>query len=261
MAGRKKKLDQTVAAIQRQHGAKALQQGAKRSPTPEVSISTGFPQLDGITGCDGIPLGVMSLMTGQSTSGKLTVAYKLLVNAQKKVGRHSNTLAALVDMTHTANADYLARCGIDLNKLLLVRPATNEHAVHLILDLVRSHEVNMIVVDNLADLFNDRATRQTLANRLRRLPPMLRAATCGLVLIDEVNPPWLQESSRNDRNDLYRQISLHIKLQREQWIERNRRVTGYRAHADIVRSRWSSVGGKTMIEIIFNGTVKARKTW
>ncbi len=84
MAGRKKNLGQTVEAIQRQHGVKALQQGARHSPKPEVAISTGFPQLDALTGCNGMPLGLMSLMSGHSTSGKLTVAYKLLVNAQKR---------------------------------------------------------------------------------------------------------------------------------------------------------------------------------
>ena len=147
MASRKRRLESTVTAIQRQHGAQALRRGLERAPKPPLAVSS--------TRCphrlQRRPLGVMSLLSGRSTSGKVTLAYKLLANAQASGGAPAPT-AVLVDMTQTADPDYLTRCGINLDRLLLVRPATNERAVHLILDLARSRQVNLVVVDSLADL-------------------------------------------------------------------------------------------------------------
>ena len=243
-------------------GHKPYGAGWNRAFQPPSVISTSFPPLDTLTGCNGVPLGVMTLLSGRSTSGKVTMAYKLLANAQAKTGLSTlPTTVALVDMTQTADPDYLARCGVDLERLLLVRPATNERAVHLILDLARSRQVNLVVVDSLADLVRDRPARQTLMGSLRRLPPMLRTANCGLVWIDEVNPPWLRWLWRDGRSDLYRQMALHIELQREQWLAHDEHLLGYCAQANVTRSRWSPRGGKTAIEIRFNGTVQARTTW
>ena len=47
-----------------------------------ASESTSFPALDAITGCQGVPLGDITLFSGRTTSGKLTLAYKTLMNAR-----------------------------------------------------------------------------------------------------------------------------------------------------------------------------------
>lgn len=257
MCSRRRKLESAVVAIQRQHGAQAIRRGTERPPAPPAAISTSFAQLDTLTGCKGVPLAHMSLLSGRSTSGKLTLAYKLLANAQAKI---SGTVA-LVDLGQQADPDYLQRCGIDLARLLLVRPAANERAVHLILDIARSRQTSFVVVDNWAELLNDRAARQALINGVRRLPPLLRAANCGVVFIDEINPPWKRWLWRDGRAELYRQMAVHLELRHEQWLTYHDHLNGYRAQAILHRSRWAAQWGSAAIEILFNGTVRAAPTW
>jgi hypothetical protein len=257
MSNRRNKIESTVAGIQRQHGAQAIRRGVEKPPAPPASISTGFSQLDALTGCKGIPLAYMSLLSGPPTSGKLTLAYKLLTNAQVK----NNNTVTLVDLGQYADPDYLQRCGIDLKRLFLVRPPVNERVIHLILDLVRSRQTSLVIVDNWSELWNDKNIRQALSKGVRRLPPLLRAANCGLVFIDEANPPWKQWLQRDGRPELYQQMAIHIELQREQWLTYNDHLSGYRAKATLHRSRWSPNGGRVTIEILFNGTVRAASSW
>jgi hypothetical protein len=257
MSTRRRKLESAVIAIQRQHGTQAIRRGAEKPPAPPTAISTSFPQLDALIGCKGIPLGNMSLLSGRATAGKLTLAYKLLANAQAKL---SGTVA-LVDLGQLSDPDYLQRCGIDLTRLLLVRPAINERAVHLILDLVRSRQTTFVVVDDWSELLGQRGARQALINGVRRLPPMLRAANCGMIFLDELNRPWKRWLWRDGRAELYRHMAVHLELQREQWIAYDKFHNGYRAQATLHRSRWSPNGGKVAIEILFNGTVRAASTW
>ena len=44
---------------------------------------------------------------------------------------------ALFDLNRTADPDYLVRCGVDLDALLVVRPSLQPQAVDLLGDLVR----------------------------------------------------------------------------------------------------------------------------
>ena len=81
---KRRRLESTVAAIQQRYGVRALRVARD---LPKVSLpaalSTGFPELDALTGCRGMPLRATTLLTGPATSGKLTVAYKTLAAAQR----------------------------------------------------------------------------------------------------------------------------------------------------------------------------------
>jgi hypothetical protein len=274
---KRRRLESTVAAIQTRHGMQALYRGSAPVRVGEARrlppyIPTGFAALDALTGCRGIPLGAITLLSGKSTSGKLTLAYKLLANAQRTAaGAAAYHTVALVDLNHSADPDYLARCGIDLSLLLVVRPPVAEKTIHLLLDLARSRQVRLIVVDSLADLAPERAVAQALDDALRRFAPLLRAAGCGLVLIDEPSPPWLRWLRRDGRWQARQQAALHLEMQRERWLTyadhasadtlHRGPLVGYRAQARLVRSRWAPAGSTVPVEIVFNGTVKARETW
>jgi RecA/RadA recombinase len=67
----------------------------------------------------------MTLLSGRTTSGKLTVAYKVLASAQRSPHGAVAYTVALFDLTRTADPDYLARCGVDLDALLVARPVAS----------------------------------------------------------------------------------------------------------------------------------------
>ncbi len=279
-SSKRRRLENTVTILQRQYGPQAVRKGSDLlRPAPPPHVTTGFPALDAVTGCGGIPLGACTLLSGHATSGKLTLAYKILANAQRgersQRARHG---VALIDLTHSSDADYLARCGVDLERLLLVRPTPDVHPIHLAQELVRSRRLRMVLVDNLGDLAaqalappagtgpeqkaSQRLPARQLGMELYKLAHLLRDSGCGLLLLDEPSPPWLRWL-RLDRSWPARQVAaLHIELRRERWLTTAAgELAGYQADAHVLKSRWATGGRRASVDVQFNGTVKARSTW
>ena len=276
-SSKRRRLENTVTALQRQYGPQAVRKGSDLPrPSPPPHITSGFPALDAVTGCDGIPLDACTLLSGRATSGKLTLAYKVLAHAQRgERGLQATHGAALVDLAHSSDGDYLARCGVDLDRLLLVRPTPDMQAVHLVQELVHSRRLRMVLVDNLSDLAASapaagnqaqdggrRMPARQLGMELQKLVHLLRDTRCGLLLIDEPSPPWLRWL-RWDRSWPARQVAaLHIELRRERWLTTAAgELTGYQADAHILKSRWAPGSRRASIDVQFNGTVHARSTW
>jgi hypothetical protein len=215
--------------------------------------------LDAITGCRGIPLGHLTLFSGPGTSGKLTIAYKTLAHAQGDGATAASV--ALLDLTHTADPDYLLRCGVSLERLLIVRPQTPQENLPLLLDLAHSRQVRMVLVDGLPEMMATRALARALNGSLGRLRQVTRAAGCGVIFVDEVESPW-QRLLQTDASATVRQnVALHVELRRERWLRREGIFVGYSARAQVRRSRWRSDSPTTPVEIVFNGSVYARGTW
>jgi RecA/RadA recombinase len=137
-APRKQRLHKTITALQGKHGAEIIDTGPtllQRLLVPP-HVSTGVPCLDALTGCKGIPVGHLILLTGRTTSGKLTLSYSILANAQGISAKNKDRVAIL-DVVGTSNPDYIARRCVDLDHTLFVRPPRPEHAVQLLFDLLR----------------------------------------------------------------------------------------------------------------------------
>jgi hypothetical protein len=80
---KQRRLDSAIAAIQARYGERSLKEAgdlALQCLSPH--IASGSSSLDALTGCGGFPLSTSVLLTGQMTSGKLTVAYRTLALAQ-----------------------------------------------------------------------------------------------------------------------------------------------------------------------------------
>ncbi|MCB0155067.1 MAG: hypothetical protein KDF65_09730, partial [Anaerolineae bacterium] len=159
-----------VVALQRKHGERALRKGIATSVTPPA-IPTGFPTLDDITGCRGIPRHAITILSGRMTSGKVTLAYKILAAAQDQHGRDK---VAILDLNSTTDPDYLARCGVDLERLVQIRPTRETALVQLLLDLIRTNQLRLILVDSLPDLAQWLGNRSELGAMGEQLNQALR---------------------------------------------------------------------------------------
>ncbi len=84
-------------------------------------------------------------MIGPATSGKLTLAAKVIASAH----RERDAVAAWIDTWRTCDADYMHRCGVDLSRLLVARPATLADALAMGLHLVESRSLAVLVMDTL----------------------------------------------------------------------------------------------------------------
>ncbi len=253
---RRRRLEQTVAGLRRRYGERAIRRAAElERESPPAGIPTGFPELDRRTGCGGIPQGRLTLLSGRTTSGKLTLAYKVLARAQDE------RPAALVDLSRSSDPDYLARCGVRLEGLLLLRPGRLEETAPLLADLVASRRVGVVLVDGLPELAVERKALDQLGQSLARLQGLLRRANTALLVLDEPQPPWLGWLGRQRSQVVTPWADLWVALQRERWLYQGEELVGYQARARIARSRWARDRATVPIAIRFNGTVQAARTW
>ncbi len=252
-----KRLDSTVAALQRRYGDRALTRGLTKQPAPP-HIATSFPTLDALTGCHGIPVGAITLFSGRMTSGKLTLAYKTMAEAQGASRHHK---VALLDMSGSSDPDYLARCGVQLDRLILVRPVAGTAVMQLIIDLMATGELRLIVIDSLPDLLTHPLGGRRVQQIADQLVQILRTSPCALLLLDEFAPGWQRWLRPERYSILTQQAALQIALKRERWLEGKGQITGYEAEALLLKSRWAESGATARIAITFNGTVRAQTTW
>lgn len=257
---KQRRLESAVAAIHQRYGAQALRRGADLGERTVPHIPTGFAALDAITGCGGVPLGALTLLSGRSTSGKLTLAYKLLANAQR-TGNSVQHTVALFDLNRTADPDYVHRCGVDLERLWVARPVAGRQAVNLLGDLVQHGGVRALVVDSLADLAAAPHGLRSLHALAPHLSQLLRTHGVALILLDEARAPWRRWLNLDASQHVRQAAVLHIEMQREEWLRSGGKLVGYRARAQALKRRGEGGERKATVEIVFNGTVKARETW
>lgn len=260
---KKRRVENVAAAIQQQYGPQALRRGSELGTQAALPhVSTGFPGLDAITGCNGVPLGMITLVSGRSTSGKLTLAHKILANAQRPAAHVDPPHpVALLDLSRTADPDYMTRCGVDLNALLIGQPPVGCKAAELLGDLVQQAGLRALVVDSLADLARNNDALRTFNAMLPRLQQMIRSSGCALVVLDEPHAPWLRWLNLDGSSQVRGAAALHIEMQREQWLHQDGDLIGYQAQARLLKSRWAYGIRSARVEIVFNGTIKARDTW
>lgn len=261
MGSKRQRLEQTIAAIQHLHGERAVRFGARVRAADVPHVPTGFTRLDALTGCGGVPIGALTLISGKSTSGKATLAYKTLANAQRAT---PGGLAALLDLHGATDADYLARCGVDLGRLVLSRPEPARQAIELLIELARQarkHRIAAVLVDDLGPVVADADASRALGTAAPQLALVLQHAGCAVIALAEARPAWQRWIGGGALGALGHNADLHIELSRETWLEHDGELVGYRARAVVGRSRWAPAGQAAPIEIEFNGTVKARNTW
>lgn len=110
-------------------------------------VSTGSLALDDQLGIGGVPRGRVVEIYGPEASGKTTLALSIVAQAQKAGG-----LCAFVDAEHALNMQYVTDIGCDPAHLLISQPECGEQALGVVEHLVRSGQVDVVVVDSVAAL-------------------------------------------------------------------------------------------------------------
>jgi recombination protein RecA len=111
------------------------------------TIPTGSLALDIALGVGGIPRGRITEIYGPESSGKTTICQHVVAQAQKRGG-----MAAYIDMEHALDPSYAAKCGVDVDNLLISQPDTGEQAFDIAEQLIRSNAIDICVIDSVAAL-------------------------------------------------------------------------------------------------------------
>ncbi len=110
-------------------------------------VPTGSLSIDLALGVMGIPRGRITEIYGGESTGKTTLSLSIIAEAQKRGG-----VTAFIDAEHALDPDYAKRIGVNTDDLLISQPDSAEQGLQIVESLVRSGEVDVIVVDSVAAL-------------------------------------------------------------------------------------------------------------
>jgi len=148
MNERQRALDLAVTQIEKQFGKGSIMKlGEAGSKLAVEVISTGALGVDIALGIGGVPRGRVVEIYGPESSGKTTLGYHIIAEAQREGG-----VAAFIDAEHALDPNYARSVGVDVDNLLLSQPDSGEQALEIAETLVRSGAVDIIVVDSVAAL-------------------------------------------------------------------------------------------------------------
>ncbi len=140
-------LELALGRIEKQFGKGSIMRLGEATKLNVDVIPTGSLALDLALGVGGVPRGRITEIYGQESSGKTTLAYHIVAEAQKLGG-----IAAFVDAEHAVDAVYARNLGVDVDALLISQPDTGEEALEIIDALIRSGAVDVVVLDSVAAL-------------------------------------------------------------------------------------------------------------
>jgi recombination protein RecA len=145
---KEKALATAISQIDRKFGkGSIMRMGEVSGRLAIASIPSGSIALDIALGIGGVPRGRVVEIYGPESSGKTTLAQHIIAEAQKIDG-----VAAFIDAEHAFDPVYAARCGVNIDDLLISQPDTGEQALEICDMLVRSNAIDIIVIDSVAAL-------------------------------------------------------------------------------------------------------------
>ena len=145
--GVRKDLLEAIEEIKQRFGEGAIMKLQDVRAVDVDVVPTGSPSLDLALGVGGMPRGRVIEIFGPESSGKTTLALHVCAQAQKAGG-----VAAFIDAEHALDPDYAKRLGVNTDDLLISQPDSGEQGLQIVETLVRSGEVDVIVIDSVAAL-------------------------------------------------------------------------------------------------------------
>ena len=142
-----KAIASAVAAIEKQFGKGAIMPLGGAQVTDIGVVPTGSLALDVALGVGGLPRGRVVEIFGPESSGKTTLVYHVIAEAQRRGG-----ICAFIDAEHAMDPTYAKRIGVDIDNLLVSQPDTGEQGLEIAELLVRSGALDVVAVDSVAAL-------------------------------------------------------------------------------------------------------------
>jgi recombination protein RecA len=144
---REQALDVALGQIERNFGKGAVMRMSDQAQVSVGAISTGSLSLDLALGIGGLPRGRIVEIFGPESSGKTTLVYHVIAEAQRRGG-----ICAFVDAEHAMDPTYAKRIGVNIDELLVSQPDTGEQALEITELLIRSGAISVVAIDSVAAL-------------------------------------------------------------------------------------------------------------
>jgi recombination protein RecA len=140
-------LDVALGQIERQFGKGSVMRMSDQAALTIAAVSTGSLSLDLALGIGGLPRGRIVEIFGPESSGKTTLVYHVIAEAQRRGG-----IAAFIDAEHAMDPQYARRIGVNIEDLLVSQPDTGEQGLEIAELLIRSGALDVVAIDSVAAL-------------------------------------------------------------------------------------------------------------
>jgi recombination protein RecA len=140
-------LENAVTGIKREFGEGILMRLGTDNALPVEAIPTGSLALDLALGIGGVPRGRMVEIYGPESSGKTTLIYHIIAEAQALGG-----VCVFIDTEHAMDPIYARAIGVDTDELLVSQPDFGEQALQIADRLIASTAVDVVAIDSVAAL-------------------------------------------------------------------------------------------------------------
>jgi hypothetical protein len=202
-------------------------------------LSTGFAALDAILGPGGVPRGMGVELRGDLSSGRTTLALRLVAEAQA-----AGAIVAWLDLAAAFDPVEAVARGIRPEWLVVVNPADAEEGIAIAGALLSSRTVDLLVVD-LPSRLPGTAGPAKVADRLGRLGALARRAAITLVVLE---PPNLAGAVATAVGEA---TGIRLELARTSWIRLGRDVVGQRTEVTVGRNRAGPPGRRATLRILY----------
>lgn len=147
MSEREQAVEAALQQIEKQYGKGAVMRLGDDARAPVAAISTGCLGLDLALGVGGLPRGRVCEIFGPESSGKTTLVYHVIAEAQRRGG-----VCAFIDAEHAMDPVYARNIGVNVDELLVSQPDNGEQALEIAEMLIRSGALDVVAIDSVAAL-------------------------------------------------------------------------------------------------------------
>src|SRR4051812_4805165 len=242
-------LKAAVTQIEREFGQGSLMRlGDDAFAVSVAAIPTGALSLDLALGVGGVPRGGIVEIFGPEASGKTTLVYEIIAQAQKFGG-----VCAFIDAEHAIDPIYASRIGVDIDELLVSQPDHGEQALEIADVLIRSGAIDVVAIDSVAALtpraelegqMGDQTVglqARLMSQALRKLAGNLNRANTVCIFTNQIREKVGVMFGSNETQPGGRALKFYssqrIDIRRIETLKEGTEAVGNRVRAKIVKNK------------------------